>query len=149
MFLRWCCYIHTREDMCQRWYLDIALLVLQYSHTRAHESLAVDISLLVPLSRTRGHASTAVLPFRFTRARTMLSTSSSRSQATIVASVALTLAYTPLLKPIPLVKNFVVAMVIAAAIAAGGLAAGAGVASTLTPSVLTFFVIGEGGYTRP
>ncbi|CAN0441411.1 unnamed protein product, partial [Ectocarpus fasciculatus] len=66
------------------------------------------------------------------------------TQATIVASVALTLAYTPLLKPIPLVKNFVVAMVIAAAIAAGGLAAGAGVASTLTPSVLTFFVIGEG-----
>ncbi|CAN0165033.1 unnamed protein product [Ectocarpus sp. 12 AP-2014] len=64
-------------------------------------------------------------------------------QATIVASVALTLAYTPLLKPIPLVKNFVVAMVIAAAIAAGGLAAGAGVASTLTPSVLTFFVIGH------
>lgn len=64
-------------------------------------------------------------------------------QATIVSSVALTLAYTPLLKPIPLVKNFVVAMVIAAAIASGGLAAGAGVADTLTPSVLTFFVIGE------
>lgn len=60
-----------------------------------------------------------------------------------MASVALTFAYTPLLKPIPLLKNFVVAMVIAAAIAAGGLAAGAGVAETLTPSVLTFFVIGE------
>ncbi|CAM9527957.1 unnamed protein product, partial [Hapterophycus canaliculatus] len=62
-------------------------------------------------------------------------------QATIVASVALTSAYTPLLKPIPLMKNFVVAMVIAAAVAAGGLAAGAGVAATLTPTVLTFFVI--------
>ena len=61
-----------------------------------------------------------------------------------MASVALTLAYTPILKPIPLVKNFVVALVIAAAIAAGGLAAGAGVAATLTPTVLTFFVIGKG-----
>lgn len=63
-----------------------------------------------------------------------------------MASVVLTLAYTPMLKPIPLVKNFVVALVIAAAIAAGGLAAGAGVAATLTPSVLTFFVIGKEGY---
>lgn len=61
-----------------------------------------------------------------------------------MASVALTLAYTPILKPIPLVKNLVVALVIAAAIAAGGLAAGAGVAATLTPTVLTFFVIGKG-----
>lgn len=64
-------------------------------------------------------------------------------QATIVASVALTSAYTPVLKPIPLVKNLVVAGVVAAAIAAGGLASGAGVSSTLAPSVLTFFVIGE------
>lgn len=66
-----------------------------------------------------------------------------------MASVALTLAYTPILKPIPLVKNLVVALIIAAAIAAGGLAAGAGVAETLTPSVLTFFVIGKEDRKHP
>lgn len=64
-------------------------------------------------------------------------------QATIVASVGLTSAYTPLLKPMPLVKNLVVAAVVGAAIAAGGLAAGASVAATMAPSALTFFVIGE------
>lgn len=62
-------------------------------------------------------------------------------QATIIASVALTSAYTPLLKPLPLVKNFVVAAVIAGAISSGGLAAGAGLAATLAPTCLTFFVI--------
>lgn len=65
-----------------------------------------------------------------------------------MASVALTMVYTPLLKPLPVVKNFVVAAVVAAAIAAGGLAAGAGVTATLEPSVLTFFVIGERGDLR-
>lgn len=40
-------------------------------------------------------------------------------------------------------KNFVVAGVIAGAISSGGLAAGAGLAGTLAPTWLTFFVIGE------
>lgn len=64
-------------------------------------------------------------------------------QATIFASAGLTLAYTPLLKPLPIVKNVVVAGVIGAAVAAGGLAAGAGVLVTAIPTALTFFVIGE------
>ncbi|CAM9859264.1 unnamed protein product [Ascophyllum nodosum] len=62
-------------------------------------------------------------------------------QATIAASVGLTSAYTPVLKPIPVVKNLVVAGVVAAAIASGGLASGTGIAATLSPSLLTFFTI--------
>lgn len=65
------------------------------------------------------------------------------SQATIVASVGLTSAYTPVIKPLPVVKNLVVAAVIAAAICSGGLAAGAGIDSTLAPAWLTFFTIGD------
>ena len=64
-------------------------------------------------------------------------------KATIAASVGLTSAYTPVLKPIPVVKNLVVAGVVAAAIASGGLASGTGIAATLSPSLLTFFTIGE------
>lgn len=60
-----------------------------------------------------------------------------------MASVGLTLAYTPVLKPIPVVKNFVVAGVIGAAVASGGLASGAGITPTLSPTLVTFFTIGE------
>ena len=59
-------------------------------------------------------------------------------RVTVAGSTALTLAYTPILKRIPLVKNAAVAAVIAAAPAAGALAAQAaksGGATPLSPAV--------------
>jgi geranylgeranylglycerol-phosphate geranylgeranyltransferase len=59
-------------------------------------------------------------------------------QAVIVGCVGLVVAYTPFLKPIPLVKNIVAAGVIATAISAGGMAAGALPSASLSPALITF-----------
>ncbi|CAM9786896.1 unnamed protein product [Chrysoparadoxa australica] len=60
-------------------------------------------------------------------------------QMVIASSVCLVTMYTPVLKPFPLLKNFVAAGVIAVAITAGGLAAGAEFSSSFIPAAVVFF----------
>lgn len=62
-------------------------------------------------------------------------------KAVVRAAVVAVAAYTPVFKPFPFLKNFIVASVTAASLALGGLATGSPVRSVLVPVVLVFLGI--------